>query len=344
MRWKSVAGIAVVAMFGLASCSTGGGPGGGESGPTGAAGEETQSEETTDGAEGYPDRPLTLIVPFAPGGSSDIAARAIAAGMEASLGEPVNVVNQGGGGGVSGLTELMNAEPDGYTIGLAASGQFSVDLVNAEVPYTADDFAGFIGIVEEANMLTVRADAPWQSLDELVETGKGGETIQFGHSGRILDVLQSKLYADAGVTATGVPFQGGGESMTALLGGDVDTIAQSLVAGRPQVDAGATRFLATFSEERIPELPDVPTTEELGFEGLTSVARKFILLPGDTPEPIVAKVEAAVAEAMATPEYKEFLASSAANAPVDVTGDRLKETLLNERETYTAWMEELGLS
>ncbi|WP_162606184.1 tripartite tricarboxylate transporter substrate binding protein [Jiangella asiatica] len=301
----------------------------------------TTGETSSDGAAGYPERAITFLVPFDTGGSSDLTARAIAPALEQELGQPVNIVNKGAAGGVTGLTELMNAKSDGYTIGLAASGQFSVAPLTADVPYTIDDFAGYVGLIEEANMLTVNASSEWQDFDDLVDAFERGETIQFGHSADLLRLIQARVFTDAGIEATGIPFSSGGESNTALLAGDVDVIAQSLAAGVPMVENGQTRFLATFASERLESYPDVPTLAELGYDAGQSVARKFILVPKDTPPEIVAVIEETATAAMQDATYKEFVASSSSSLPEDVTGDALKEQLDTERSTYESWMEEL---
>lgn len=226
----------------------------------------------------YPRRPISLVTPYAAGGSSDLAARSLAASAPAFLGQPVIVINKGGAGGVLGTTYVSRSRPDGYTMLMGRIGSNClVPALNETIAYAWDDFT-FIGLVElNPFVFVVRADSPYKTLDELVQAIKANPgTITYSTSGpqSLLALGTQMLLDQAGLEAdatVGIPYKGGGNAATALLGGHVHFLGVNLGPVLDQIRAGKLRALAITTKERFAELPDVPTVRECGFPGLESV-------------------------------------------------------------------------
>ena len=212
---------------------------------------------TASAQDAYPSKPITMVVPFPPGGVADIVGRPLAAQMEKTLKQPVVVVNRTGAGGAVGMAAVAKAAPDGYTIlmGLSSISIFPVsDRINGKTPsYEMTDFAPIALITADPTVLVVSADSPWKNLKEFVESAKAyPNKINYSSSGvyGTLHVAMEIFANAAGIKLFHVPYQGGGPALTALLGGQVHALASGPGPAAAQMKAGKVRALASWSDQR----------------------------------------------------------------------------------------------
>jgi tripartite-type tricarboxylate transporter receptor subunit TctC len=258
----------------------------------------------------YPTKPVTMIVPFPPGGVADIVGRPLAAQMEKTLKQPVVVVNRTGAGGAVGMSAVAKSAPDGYTILMALSSIsiFPVsDRIQGKQPsYEMKDFAPIALVTADPTVLVVAADSPWKTLKDFVATAKAypGQ-INYSSSGiyGTLHVAMEIFANAAGIKLFHVPYQGGGPAVTALLGGQVHALASGPAAAIGQIKGGKMRALASWSSERLPLLPEIPTFKELGYDAEFYIW-SGVFAPAATPTPVIDRLRAAVREAANSPEFK----------------------------------------
>jgi tripartite-type tricarboxylate transporter receptor subunit TctC len=260
--------------------------------------------------EPYPSKPVTMVVPFPPGGVADIVGRPLAAQMEKVLKQPVVVVNRTGAGGAVGMAYVAKAAPDGYTIlmGLSSISIFPVsDRINGKTPsYEMKDFAPIALITADPTVLVVSADSPWKNLKEFVESAKAYPAkINYSSSGvyGTLHVAMEIFANAAGIKLFHVPYQGGGPAVTALLGGQVHALASGPAAAIGQIKGGKMRALASWGTERLPLMPEVPTFKELGYDAEFYIW-SGVFAPAAIPTPVLDRLRAAVREAANSPEFK----------------------------------------
>ena len=261
-------------------------------------------------AQGYPTKPVTMIVPFPPGGVADIVGRPLAAVMEKSLGEPVVVVNRTGAGGAVGMAAVAKSAPDGYTflMGLSSISVFPVaDRINGKQPaYEMADFAPIALVTADPTVLVVRADGPYKSVKDFVAAAKANPgKINYSSAGvySTLHVAMEIFAQAAGVQLFHVPYQGGGPAVTALLGGQVEALASGPAAAIGQIKAGKMRALASWGTERLKLLPDIPTFKELGYDAEFYIW-SGVFAPAATPAPVQRKLREAVRAAANSPQFK----------------------------------------
>jgi tripartite-type tricarboxylate transporter receptor subunit TctC len=261
-------------------------------------------------AQGYPTKPVTMIVPFPPGGVADIVGRPLAAEMEKVWKQPVVVTNRTGAGGAVGMAAAAKAAPDGYTILMALSSVsiFPVsDRIQGRAPaYEMKDLAPIALITADPTVLIVGADSPWKTLQEFVASAKAypGQ-INYSSSGvyGTLHVAMEMFANAAGVKLFHVPYQGGGPALTALLGGQVHALASGPAPAAAQMKAGKVRALASWSSERLPLLPEIPTFKELGYDAEFYIW-SGVFAPAATPTPVLDRLRAVVREAANSPDFK----------------------------------------
>ncbi len=260
--------------------------------------------------DAYPTKPITMIVPFPPGGVADIVGRPLAATMEKSLGQPVVVVNRTGAGGAVGMGVVSKSAPDGYTIliGLSSISIFPVsDRINGKTPaYEMSDFAPIALVTADPTVLVVRGDGPYQTLKDFVAAAKANPgKINYSSSGvyGTLHVAMEIFANAADIKLFHVPYQGGGPAVTALLGGQVEALASGPAAAIGQIKAGKMRALAAWSDKRIPMMPDLPTFKELGYDAEFYIW-SGVFAPAGTPDPIQRKLRDAVRQAAQDPEFR----------------------------------------
>jgi len=261
-------------------------------------------------AQAFPDKPVKIVVAFAPGTGSDVLARLVANGMGPILGGNVIVDNRPGGGGVVGTDSVARSAPDGYTLAMGTTSTLVTNpALQPNVKYSVDkDFVPVAGL-GKAWYVIVTANTPEtpKTLQELITRIKAQPT-PFGSAGQgTITHLASEMFLHrVGVTnATHVPYKGSSQAMTDVAGGQVLFASDTIAAALPLIRAGKLRPLAVTAPERVATLPDTPTTKELGYPDLRGHAWLVLMAPAGTPAPVVAKLSDAALKALATPEMKE---------------------------------------
>ena len=247
-------------------------------------------------AEGYPDQPITLVVPYGPGGAADLSARMIAGAAPAYLGQPILAVNRTGAAGVVGSNFVVNAAADGYTLLSARVGsQMGVPAMNKTIPYAWDDFT-ILGLLEiNPFVLVVSPESGIATFADFEARIKAGEEMSYSSAGvgtllHIATAVMSNAMDADFETLTHIPYKGGGKARAAVVGGQVDFSWQNLSAVISAIEAGQLTALAVTMPERVETVPDVPTVSEVGYPDLEKIIGwSAIYGPPDLPEDIVAK-------------------------------------------------------
>ena len=262
-------------------------------------------------AQDYPSRPITLIVPFPPGGVADNVARPVAQALSKQLGQTVIIENKQGAGGGIGMAFVAKAKPDGYTLLLALSSISVIpeaDKVLGRAPmFQLDQLLPIARFTADPVVLAVRAESPWKTYAEFVAFAKANpKKLNYGSSGNYgtMHVPMEMLASSAGITLTHVPFTGAAPAVTALLGGTLDAVATGPSTVVQHVKAGKLRVLANWGSERHPALPDVPTLRELGVP--TEYAQwSGLFAPASTPEPVLNALRKAAREVQDDAAFKQ---------------------------------------
>jgi len=265
-------------------------------------------------AQDYPSRPITMIIPFAAGGPTDVLGRVVAARMSEVLGQQVVVENVGGAGGMTGSARVAQSPPDGYTfvlgtVGTHAQGQtlYKKPLYNA-----ATDFTPVALIAEVPIVLIARKDFPASNLKEFVEYAKKNQDkMTFGSAGAgsATHLGCVVLNTAMGTNITHVPYRGTGPAMQDLQGGRIDFLCEIVSTAKPQIDGGTVKPIAIMTKERSPALPNVATAAEQGVSNVEAYTWNAIFLPKGAPEAVVKKLHDAALAAMHTPTVKDRLGS-----------------------------------
>jgi tripartite-type tricarboxylate transporter receptor subunit TctC len=262
-------------------------------------------------AQNYPNRPITMIVPFAAGGPTDVVGRLIGQRMGEILGQQIVVENVGGAGGMTGAQSVAQAPPDGYTIVLGTVGTHAQNqtLYKRPLYHAAIDFTPVVLIAEVPTVLIARKDLVVANLKEFADYAKKNqEKMGYGSAGTGSATHLACVVLDAamGTHVTHVPYRGTGPAMTDLQGGRIDYLCDIVTTAKPQIDGGSVKALALMNRARSPALPNVPTTVEQGMN-VEAYTWNAIFLPKGAPAAIVNKLHDAALQAMHTPLVKERL-------------------------------------
>jgi|PlaIllAssembly_1097288.scaffolds.fasta_scaffold81276_1 tripartite-type tricarboxylate transporter receptor subunit TctC len=245
----------------------------------------------------YPEKEVTLICPWPPGGSSDLITRAVAQTAKSYFPKPMIVINRDGANGMIATAETARAKADGYTLTQGAGGLFLTQpFVQKKLEYKQDDFEFLIGLTNEPMILTVNVNSPYKSLEELIQSFKEkNQVVRYSNSGMggFPQLCLAYLFGLAGVQSQPIPFKGGAPAITAILGGHVDACSAHPGEVYPHIKAGKLRPLAISSQQRFPDLADVPTMKEKGYN-LDMGVKKFIF----APKGLAADVRNALAETL----------------------------------------------
>lgn len=281
-------------------------------------------------AQKFPERPITMIVPWAAGGSTDQTGRSLAKAAEPHLGQPVVIINKPGATTTIGMGELARAKPDGYTIGTLSSSSYLLALQGRELPYHPIDAFSYVSYYGDNLIgIAVPADSKWKTLAELIADAKANPgKLNYGTAG--IGTTQH-LSTEALTLATGakfmhIPQQGSAGSMTALLGKHIDFITETSVWA-PHVAAGRVRLLAVTSPKRATAYPDVPTFAELDVSPIRSV--QAIIGPAGLPEPLRKTLETAFRKALKDPGFQTTMKTLAMEI-VDLPGPEVKKLVEQE--------------
>lgn len=262
--------------------------------------------------QAWPNRPITFIVPWKAGGGTDTASRALAAVLSDELGQSINVVNRTGGGGIVGHLALQQARPDGYTLG-AITVEITMTHWMRLTSLTISSYTPLALVTINPSAITVRVDAPWQSVDELVEAvsdAPGVITASGTSRGGIWDLCRIGFLQAAGLDETAMPWvpsQGAAPALQELLAGGVDVVTAALAETNALRQAGRVRTLAVMAEERLPMAPDVPTLIELGIDYASAGGWMVLAAPKRLPDPLREQLQAAIRRTVANPAFRDPL-------------------------------------
>jgi tripartite-type tricarboxylate transporter receptor subunit TctC len=293
----------------------------------------------------YPDRPVTMLSGYPPGGMVDIVARTLAESMKKRFPKGLLIVTRPGAAGTLAVGEVARAQPDGYTIVLSPSSALAIAPQLNPVAYkTPDDYDPFINLVSYFPMLVVRQEAQWKSAQEFVSDAKanvGKLRVGSPGEGTSSHLNLEDLMVRAGIKVIHVPYQGWGHSSPALLGGHIDALVAQPGEVKPQVDGKRMRVLMVFQEKRHPLFPDAPTAKELGWEVANGVL--FLLVaPKGLPAPVLQYLHDAAREGISQPLFADAMATRG----IDVDyrpGDQLRADLWKEYKLNGELLRRIGM-
>ena len=298
-------------------------------------------------AQAYPARPVTFIVPFPPGGGTDISARTVAQKLSAKWSHPVVAENRAGAAGIVGANAAALAKPDGYTLLIVNVGVVSINpSLYAKLPYSPDTAFTPVSLICELPFVLMASTrfAP-NSVKELVAYAKANPdkvTYASSGSGGSPHLTAELFQIVTGTRMTHVPYKGGGPAMTDLMAGHVDLLFASVLEGSGHIKAGKLKGLAVTHAKRNPALPDVPTIAEAGAAGGESGSWIALLAPAGTPKPVIDKLAADVKEAVESPDVREKLIAQGA-VPQASTPAELQKLIDTDRARYGNIIREKGL-
>lgn len=258
----------------------------------------------------WPEKPIRIVVPFAPGGATDLVARIVGTELAKDLGQPVIVENKAGAGGNLGADAVAKSPADGYTMLLGTIGTLAINQhVSKKLPYDPQkDFRPISMVASFPNVLVVPLSSPAKSVADLVVLGKAKD-LAYASSGigTSLHLSGALLAETSGLSMTHVPYKGSSQAMTDVVGGQVDMIFDNLPSSYSMIKGGKVRPLAVTSAGRTPLLPNLPTMSELGFKNFVIESWSGLLAPAGTPDAVMRKLDAAIKKIVMTPEFEARL-------------------------------------
>lgn len=262
-------------------------------------------------AQGYPDRPVRIIVPYTPGGSTDLIARIIAEPLGRALGKPVIVENKSGAGGMLGTQELVRATPDGYSLGIGTVSTMVIfPAVHPKPGYFIDQIWPITNIATMPNIVAVRPNFPAKDLKELIallKANPGKYSFATSGQGSINHMLGESFQSGAGVDINHIPYRGSGPAIQDVMAGQVDILFDQLPSSKNFIDSGKLGLLGVISPTRLAEYPQIMTMDEVGIKGFKDPAWYGLIAPAKLPVEVQAKLIKAMKEVMTMPDVKARL-------------------------------------
>lgn len=281
---------------------------------------------------GYPDRPIRLVVPFAAGGSTDIAARVIAEYAGRELKQPMVVDNRGGAGGSLGMEQVARATPDGYTLGMATMSTHGSNpaAYGSKLKYDAvRDFAPITNVATVPTVFMINPNVPAKSMPEFIALAKanpGKYSFATPGTGSLGHANMEYFENLAKIQLLHIPYKGSGAALTDVLSGQIDILSDNLPSALPHIKAGKLRPLALNGDKRSPQLPNVPTFSELGFKEIGAGSWFGIVAPAGTPPAIVEKLNQAIHKAMLQPDFIKKMDDAGAT-PTPTTPEQFEDQI-----------------
>ena len=296
-------------------------------------------------AQAFPTKPLQLMVAYPAGGSTDIAARIVAAIAEKDLGQSIVVVNQGGAGGQVGWTEMSRVKPDGYYMGFINLPALNTVILDPDrkAAFTVDHFVPVINQVLDPGIIWVKGDSPYKTLKDLIDAArKNPQKISAATTGILSDDHLAILMmeeAAPGATFRIVHFEGGAPVLTAVIGGHIDCAFDNVGSVFRRIKTGELRALAVMDTQRSPFIPDVPTMPELGYKTVISSSTRGIAVPRGTPQPVIKRLEQSLKKAMDDPEHLKKMEEAGLQLRIMVGEEYAKyyRELHQKAAKYTEW-------
>ena len=296
----------------------------------------------------YPNRPVKLVVGFAPGGSTDIVARIVAQKLGEKLGQPVVVENKAGAGGTIGADAVAKAPPDGYTLTLGTTSTHAIAAgAYSKLPYDpVKDFTHVSLVAVTAYLLVTSAKNPAAKLSDFVTLAKsqpGKMNYGSAGSGTATHLSMEMLKDAARIDMQHIPYKSNAESDRAILAGEVDAVFGSMPALLQNAKAGKVKPIAVGTATRSPALPDVPTVAEQGYPGFEAALWLGIMGPANMPKPVVDKLYKALAEIVATPEFKTAMDANGAEPLASKSPQEFTEMLRGQVDKYVKITKAIGI-
>jgi len=297
-------------------------------------------------AQGYPTKPVQVVLAFTPGSAVDIVGRIVTAKLSEMWGQPVVNENRAGAGGSIGTAAVARAAPDGYTLLITSNAHTVNPAIFAQLPYdTLKDFTDIVPFTEQPNVMVVNTDAPYKTLGDLVAAAKAKPgVINIGHAGigSGTHLSTEKFIAAANVKVVEVPFKGTPEVIAAILSHNVDGYWAPISAGLSQIKGGKLRALAVTTAKRNPVLPDVPTIGEAGVKGGESALWVAMWGPAGMSPDLVNKINADTRKALADPGVKSKL-QNLGNDTMDMSPQEFSKLVRSEMEDYSRVLKAAGI-
>jgi tripartite-type tricarboxylate transporter receptor subunit TctC len=299
-------------------------------------------------AEPYPSKPIKLIVPFPPGGTTDLLARILAERLPAVLGQPIVVDNRAGAGGMLGTEALARSSADGYTIGMATASTHGVNpAVQKKIGYDAvKDFAPIARVASVPNVMVVHPGVSAGSLNEFISLAKrepGKLSFASPGTGSVGHMVGELFKVAAGVDMVHIPYKGAGPALNDTIGGQVQVLYDNLPTSLPHIQAGKLRALAVASEKRSAVLPQVPTFAEVNLQAVNEPAWFGIVVPSATPKVIVERLQAAVEQVMKQADTRARFEKIGAE-PMTDTPAKFSQHIAKEISEFRAVAQKAGIS
>ena len=294
-------------------------------------------------AQGYPNKPIRIVVPFTPGSATDIMARIVGEKLGAAWGQTVVVENKPGAGGTVGSAFVAKSEPDGYTLLVVSTGHVVNPVLYPGLSYdTVGDFAGITPLASLPNVLVVGAGSPIKNVSELIAAAKanpGKLNYASAGTGSATHVNAEKFRAITGIQATHIPFKGTPETITETVAGRVDFMFTPVLSSIPMIRDNRMRALAVSTAQRSSALPDVPTVAEAAVPGFVFDFWIGLLAPAKTPRDVVNKLNQEVSKALSQPDVKERMAKLGGE-PLPMTPERFDAFIREEHATLSGIMKD----
>jgi tripartite-type tricarboxylate transporter receptor subunit TctC len=284
-------------------------------------------------AQAWPDQTIRAFIPFGAGSATDVIPRAVFDALSAELGQPILVENKGGAGGTLGIGEVVRAKPDGYTILANSSAHAIAPFIVPDFPYdVAKDLSGVLMIGQNANVMLVLPSKGWKNMQDFTAAARAKPgSFNFGSAGvgTATHICGERLRLAAGIEATHVPYKGGAEALTDLLGGRLDFLFTPISTALPLIRDGRVVPLMVSTPTRASDLPDVPTPRDLGFINAETIVWYAVFMPSKTPRDIVEKFHATAMKVLATPALQGRLRKLAVD-PMPMTPAEIDKFVVSE--------------